>query len=160
MDRKSTAGPSAFSSTPLSTAPCPSTAATSSASLNRSPRATTSSPLLLAVSYILQQFHFILHNDVLAASPLIHDMLTVNPKNRADIEKICNHWWVNETYDVSCLEISEELANQTPVRLDVLLCLAPPPPQLESEKLVVTGDVSVLFHVLQKQFLLRYMLGV
>lgn len=69
-------------------------------------------------------------------------MLTVNPRNRADIEKICAHWWVNEGYDESCLEVSEHLANQTPVRLDLLLSLAPPPPQLESEKLVVTGEVS------------------
>ncbi|XP_060529712.1 uncharacterized protein LOC132704063 isoform X2 [Cylas formicarius] len=76
------------------------------------------------------------------ASPLIRDMLTVNPKTRSNIEKICSHWWVNETYDVNCLEISEELANQTPVRLDVLLSLAPPAPQLESEKLMVTGDVA------------------
>ncbi|KAJ8967517.1 hypothetical protein NQ314_002832 [Rhamnusium bicolor] len=74
------------------------------------------------------------------ASPLIRDMLTVSPKNRADIEKICTHWWVNEGYQDSCLDISEELANQTPVRLDVLLSLAPPPPQLESDKLMVTGD--------------------
>ncbi|KAJ8985016.1 hypothetical protein NQ317_016927 [Molorchus minor] len=74
------------------------------------------------------------------ASPLIREMLTVNPKNRATVEKICTHWWVNESYDVSCLDISEELANQTPVRLDVLLSLAPPAPQLESDKLVVTGD--------------------
>lgn len=71
------------------------------------------------------------------ASPLIRDMLTVNPKKRADIEQICSHWWVNETYDVCCLDISEELANQTPVRLDVLLSLAPPAPQLESANLVV-----------------------
>lgn len=69
-------------------------------------------------------------------------MLTVNPRNRANIEKICNHWWVNEGYEESCLDISEDLANQTPVRLDLLLSLAPPPPQLESEKLVVTGDAS------------------
>lgn len=74
------------------------------------------------------------------ASPLIREMLTVSPKHRADIEKICTHWWVNEGYSESCLDISEELANQTPVRLDVLLSLAPPPPQLESEKLMVTGD--------------------
>lgn len=67
-------------------------------------------------------------------------MLTVSPKHRADIEKICTHWWVNEGYNESCLDISEELANQTPVRLDVLLSLAPPPPQLESEKLLLTGD--------------------
>lgn len=69
-------------------------------------------------------------------------MLTVNPRNRANIEKICNHWWVNEGYDESCFDISEDLANQTPVRLDLLLSLAPPPPQLESEKLVVTGDAA------------------
>uniref|UniRef100_A0A1Y1ML94 Protein kinase domain-containing protein n=1 Tax=Photinus pyralis TaxID=7054 RepID=A0A1Y1ML94_PHOPY len=74
------------------------------------------------------------------ASPLIRDMLTVNPRNRANIEKICLHWWVNESYEECCLDISEELANQTPVRLDLLLSLAPPPPQLESEKLVVTGE--------------------
>uniref|UniRef100_A0A6P7GS24 CBL-interacting serine/threonine-protein kinase 3-like n=1 Tax=Diabrotica virgifera virgifera TaxID=50390 RepID=A0A6P7GS24_DIAVI len=76
----------------------------------------------------------------LAASPLIREMLTVNPKHRADVEKICSHWWVNEGYDENCLDISEELANQTPVRLDVLLALAPPPPQLESDKLMLTGD--------------------
>ncbi|KAF5276288.1 hypothetical protein FQA39_LY06637 [Lamprigera yunnana] len=76
------------------------------------------------------------------ASPLIRDMLTVNPRNRASIEKICLHWWVNEDYDECCLDISEELANQTPVRLDLLLSLAPPLPQLESEKLVVTGETA------------------
>lgn len=81
----------------------------------------------------------------IAASPLIKEMLTVNPLNRANISTICAHWWVNETYDESCLDISEELANLTPVRLDLLLSLAPPPPQLESEKLVVTGDVSINF---------------
>lgn len=69
-------------------------------------------------------------------------MLTVNPKTRADIEQICSHWWVNEGYDESALEISEYLANQTPVRLDYLLSLAPPPTQLEGDNLVVTGDVS------------------
>jgi hypothetical protein len=77
-------------------------------------------------------------------------MLTVNPKNRANIEKICNHWWVNENYTVNCLEISEELAHQTPVRLDLLLSLAPPPPQLESDKLLVTGDVSFTFYLYYK----------
>ena len=33
--------------------------------------------------------------------------------------------WVNETYQESCLELAEELANQTPVRLDLLLTIAP-----------------------------------
>lgn len=60
------------------------------------------------------------------ASPLIREMLTVCPKRRANIESICNHWWVNESYNESCLTLAEELANQTPVRLDVLLSLAPP----------------------------------
>ncbi|CAG9860362.1 unnamed protein product [Phyllotreta striolata] len=75
-----------------------------------------------------------------SASQLIREMLTVNPKLRADVEKICSHWWVNEGYSDNCLDISEELANQTPVRLDVLLSLAPPAPQLESEKLMVTDE--------------------
>lgn len=35
--------------------------------------------------------------------------------------------WVNEGYGESCLEVAEELANQTPVRLDLLLSLVPPP---------------------------------
>ncbi|XP_038104672.1 uncharacterized protein LOC6034748 isoform X3 [Culex quinquefasciatus] len=60
------------------------------------------------------------------ASPLIREMLTVCPQRRANIEQICNHWWVNEGYEGSCLDLAEELANQTPVRLDVLLSLAPP----------------------------------
>ncbi|XP_055627962.1 serine-rich adhesin for platelets isoform X3 [Toxorhynchites rutilus septentrionalis] len=60
------------------------------------------------------------------ASSLIREMLTVCPQRRANIEQICNHWWVNEGYDESCLDLAEDLANQTPVRLDVLLSLAPP----------------------------------
>ena len=60
------------------------------------------------------------------ASPLIREMLTVCPTRRANIEQICNHWWVNEDYNECCLDLAEELANQTPVRLDVLLSLAPP----------------------------------
>lgn len=60
------------------------------------------------------------------ASTLIREMLTVCPIRRANIEQICNHWWVNEEYNESCLSLAEELANQTPVRLDVLLSLAPP----------------------------------
>lgn len=60
------------------------------------------------------------------ASPLIREMLTVCPKRRANIETICAHWWVNENHNESCLSLAEELANQTPVRLDVLLSLAPP----------------------------------
>ncbi|XP_023314461.1 protein kinase kin1 [Trichogramma pretiosum] len=59
------------------------------------------------------------------ASPLIKDMLTVSPTQRADIERICSHWWVNEGYEQSCLYIAENLAAQTPVRLDLLLSLVP-----------------------------------
>jgi serine/threonine protein kinase len=70
-----------------------------------------------------------------AASPLIREMLTVCPKSRATIESICNHWWVNEGYDESCLDLAEELANQTPVRLDVLLSLSPP--SVTADQLVV-----------------------
>lgn len=65
-------------------------------------------------------------------------MLTVNAPDRATIEQICSHWWVNQNFNVSCLDIAEDLANQTPVRLDLLLSLAPPPEN--SEKIVVTDD--------------------
>ncbi|KAF4516779.1 hypothetical protein B566_EDAN004618 [Ephemera danica] len=68
------------------------------------------------------------------ASPLIRDMLTVTPRKRADVERICSHWWVNEGYAENCLEAAEVLANQTPVRLDLLLSLAPAP---SSDKIVV-----------------------
>ncbi|XP_011340376.1 microtubule-associated protein futsch isoform X2 [Ooceraea biroi] len=71
------------------------------------------------------------------ASPLIKDMLTVCPRRRADIEKICTHWWVNEGYEQNCLDIAEELADQTPVRLDLLLSLVPQ--SASAEKLLV-GD--------------------
>ncbi|XP_055678940.1 uncharacterized protein LOC129787408 isoform X3 [Lutzomyia longipalpis] len=71
------------------------------------------------------------------ASPLIREMLTVCPQRRATIEQICNHWWVNEGYNESCLDLAEELANQTPVRLDVLLSLAPS--SVTADQLVVPG---------------------
>ncbi|XP_076754279.1 nuak family kinase 1 [Xylocopa sonorina] len=71
------------------------------------------------------------------ASPLIKDMLTVCPGRRADIERICTHWWVNEGYEQNCLDIAEDLAAQTPVRLDLLLSLVPQ--SASAEKLLV-GD--------------------
>lgn len=79
------------------------------------------------------------------ASPLIKDMLTVCPGRRADIERICTHWWVNEGYEQNCLDIAEDLAAQTPVRLDLLLSLVPQ--SASAEKLVVgdqqaVGDVA------------------
>lgn len=52
-------------------------------------------------------------------------MLTVSNEKRANIGDICSHWWVNEGYPQPCLEEAEYLASLTPVRLDVLLSLAP-----------------------------------
>ena len=72
-----------------------------------------------------------------AASPLIKDMLTVCPTRRANIEKICSHRWVNEGYERSCLRIAEDLAAQTPVRLDLLLSLTPQ--SANAEQLFVSG---------------------
>ncbi|XP_026729414.1 uncharacterized protein LOC113495041 isoform X2 [Trichoplusia ni] len=60
-----------------------------------------------------------------SASPLIRDMLTVDPLKRADIAYICDNPWVNTGCDTSCLEEAQALAAQTPVRLDLLLSLAP-----------------------------------
>ncbi|XP_014483227.1 PREDICTED: uncharacterized protein LOC106748851 [Dinoponera quadriceps] len=79
------------------------------------------------------------------ASPLIKEMLTVCPGRRADIERICTHWWVNEGYEQNCLDIAEDLAAQTPVRLDLLLSLVPQ--SASAEKLLVgdqqaAGDVA------------------
>lgn len=53
--------------------------------------------------------------------------MTVNPNARADIHKICSHQWLNEGYsdEDQCLRIAEEMASSTPVRLDLLLSLAP-----------------------------------
>lgn len=60
------------------------------------------------------------------ASHLIRTMLTVNPDKRANISDICAHAWVNDGYPESCLKEAEHLASLTPVRLDLLLSLAPP----------------------------------
>ncbi|KAH8284174.1 hypothetical protein KR054_011661 [Drosophila jambulina] len=75
------------------------------------------------------------------ASTLIRDMLTVCPKKRATIEQICSHWWVNENDNVSCLDLAEDLANQTPVRLDVLLSLTPS--AITADQLVVPSAEGV-----------------
>ena len=50
-----------------------------------------------------------------------------SPDKRANIADICSHWWINEGYsENSCLQEAEYLAGLTPVRLDLLLSLAPP----------------------------------
>lgn len=61
---------------------------------------------------------------VAQAAPLIRLMLTVDPKKRADIRKVCAHPWVNHGTDGDCLAQADHLATQTPVRLDLLLALA------------------------------------
>ncbi len=60
-----------------------------------------------------------------AASGLVRTMLTVSAEERANIGDICSHWWINESYPQTCLEEAEYLASLTPVRLDILLSLAP-----------------------------------
>ena len=66
------------------------------------------------------------------ASHLIRTMLTVGSDKRANIADICAHWWVNEGFGVkSCLEEAEYLSSLTPVRLDLLLSLAPPGSAME-----------------------------
>jgi hypothetical protein len=61
-----------------------------------------------------------------AASALIRGMLTVSAERRSTITQICSHAWINEGFTKSCLEEAEYLASLTPVRLDILLSLAPP----------------------------------
>lgn len=52
-------------------------------------------------------------------------MLTVCSSQRANIETICNHWWMNEGYERNCSEMAEDLAIQTPVQLNLLLSVMP-----------------------------------
>ncbi|CAG9785199.1 unnamed protein product [Diatraea saccharalis] len=77
-----------------------------------------------------------------SASPLIRDMLTVDPLKRADIAYICDHSWVNMGCETSCLEEAEVLAAETPVRLDLLLSLAPAAPS-NSNSVVVPGETEL-----------------
>ncbi|XP_037068832.1 LOW QUALITY PROTEIN: NUAK family SNF1-like kinase 1 [Pollicipes pollicipes] len=65
------------------------------------------------------------------ASELIHALLTPAPEKRASMMDVCGHPWVNQGEEVPCLEAAEELAHQTPVRLDLLLSLAPQGPDME-----------------------------
>ena len=65
-------------------------------------------------------------------------MLTVSASKRATVEEICSHWWVNEGFDEPCLMVAEALANQTPVRLDLLLSLAPK--HINSEHMLIQPE--------------------
>ncbi|XP_045765002.1 uncharacterized protein LOC123867156 isoform X3 [Maniola jurtina] len=76
------------------------------------------------------------------ASPLIRDMLTVDPLKRADIAYICDNPWVNMGCETSCLEMAEALAAETPVRLDLLLSLAPAAPS-SSNSVVVPAQTDL-----------------
>lgn len=68
----------------------------------------------------------------------------MNPAHRANVKSICSHPWINETYSDLCLDVAEDLARQTPVRLDLLLSLTAP--AVNSEKIVVGADQVKLFH--------------
>ncbi|XP_022650043.1 serine/threonine-protein kinase TAO3-like isoform X2 [Varroa destructor] len=63
-----------------------------------------------------------------AASGLIRHLLTVNALERATIVDVCNDAWVNEEYDTQLLQVAEDLANLSPVRLELLLALQPQTP--------------------------------
>lgn len=86
---------------------------------------------------------------ILAASSLIRGMLTVEAEKRSTVSDICSHWWVNEGYEKNCLEEAEYLAGLTPVRLDLLLTLAPQQDQVSGGAVVVTqedeSEVGFLF---------------
>ncbi|KAK8774353.1 hypothetical protein V5799_011112 [Amblyomma americanum] len=65
------------------------------------------------------------------ASALIRRLLTVDPAKRATVIDICQDRWVNQGFDHSLLQLAEDMSNLTPVRLDLLLALAPASPTPE-----------------------------
>jgi len=80
------------------------------------------------------------------ASPLIGRLLCADPAKRATIIDICSDPWVNGTIPVSprtpaseqpaqahnsLLQVAQDMANLTPVRIDILLALAPNSPVLQ-----------------------------
>ena len=77
-----------------------------------------------------------------SASGLVRTMLTVSSEKRANIGDICSHWWVNEGYPQTCLEEAEYLSSLNPVRLDILLTLAP---SAARETVAVDQDPQVSF---------------
>lgn len=72
-------------------------------------------------------------------------MMTVNPNTRADIHTICSHQWLNEGFsdENQCLRIAEEMASSTPVRLDLLLSLAPAPKETNNNLAVSSPPSNV-----------------
>ena len=81
-----------------------------------------------------------------SASGLVRTMLTVSSEKRANIGDICSHWWVNEGYPQTCLEEAEYLSSLNPVRLDILLTLAP---SAARENVAVDQDPQVSCCLLQ-----------
>jgi hypothetical protein len=73
--------------------------------------------------------------------PILNKFVIIGtqPLTKINIHRNYFHYficrWVNEGYKEPCLELAEELANQTPVRLDVLLSLSPP--SVTADQLVV-----------------------
>ncbi|KAL1116821.1 hypothetical protein AAG570_005291 [Ranatra chinensis] len=66
------------------------------------------------------------------ASKLIRALLTVKGPDRLDITGVCKNMWLNEGEE-SCMDMAAEFSTQTPVRLDLLLALAPQPPLQEPQ---------------------------
>lgn len=79
-----------------------------------------------------------------AASTLIKDMLTVRSSQRANIEMICSHWWVNEGYERNCLDLAKDLVNQSPVKLNLLLSIVPQ--TVNTEKTVTDNSKYLTFN--------------
>lgn len=63
----------------------------------------------------------------LDASNLIRKLLCVQPNKRATIIDICTDPWVNKDCERCLLQVAEDLANLTPVKIEILLALAPIP---------------------------------
>ncbi|UYV81034.1 NUAK1 [Cordylochernes scorpioides] len=74
------------------------------------------------------------------ASELIHWLLKGDPQQRATIVDICANDWVNEGYEHSLLQVAEDLANLTPVRLDLLVALAPVSPSPSAHQLATEDE--------------------
>ncbi|BET02367.1 NUAK family SNF1-like kinase [Nesidiocoris tenuis] len=71
-------------------------------------------------------------NNPSSASDLIRGLLTVDSKERFDITAVCRHPWMDEEGKVSCFRLAEQLAEEEPNRLDLLLALASPPQPQEA----------------------------
>lgn len=70
---------------------------------------------------------------------MIKKLLAPNPQERATIIDICTDPWVNAEYEHSLLQFAEDLSNLTPVRLDLILALAPTSPT-EAKKLELESE--------------------